>query len=104
MDDNIVVPGNLASQFKTMDDIASALAQLTKDIGTVNTDNELAVGSPPDQVAVAYHKQVDDPTKSLSSLIQLLGQIFAVAGEKGVGVADLFERSVDTSSDVAGSL
>src|SRR4051812_21942827 len=99
---DLVVNDDLKSKFGQFGKIAAITDELQKYATDINTDNKVAGGAD-DEVAKAYHKQVDAPTNGLSTLINAIAKLFDTTDENGRSSTTLFDDSEQTSTDIANS-
>jgi hypothetical protein len=88
----ILVLDDLKTKFSQFNEIADITTSLRHLFDTLNTEN-LTYAGHDDQIARAYHKEIDEPTKSLVDLVDSIARMFTVTGAKGGAAANDFEQA-----------
>lgn len=91
------VNADLSSRFSQLGEIKEVADRLRARLDQISQDNLSAAGTD-DEYAQQYHANVDEPTRSLSGLVDGIGGLFGTTGANGQTVAGTFADVDDDSS------
>src|SRR4051812_38508822 len=102
MPEVLFVLSDLKQKFRQFDQIAQIAARLQVVLGTINTQNAEFAGRS-DQIARAYHTQIDQPTSDLVKLVTGMQQLFELTGGTGGDAVNDFDRADTDATHAANS-
>ena len=79
----------------------SEISRLRAKLDRIGEINKNGAGQN-DEYAREYHKQVNQPTSDLSSLVDQIGQLFSDTGVNGKAASKGFDNAEDEANHVAG--